>query len=691
MKKMPWKVVTSLSLAASMFIAGCGKDSETSESNSKTDDKEQKATVEVQDYTFDTADNMFAYSEFELSGEPLAEGLGLDLDVLDPKKINQPTPFDYIAGIESYEYSEEAMYEVVEKSGLGLHLVHGPAVQEMAKESGKKPEEVLGERFYSLADAVGYPREEIFSNMYPTFIEYATGDPHYTQKVDTGEYAPNDDGTYVPMYQVNFESLRWDRDKMDKILSPAAYGGVFLKQALWAGDFMGGFHTIDKDEELAGETANDDDDPNIALGVSSADGMQGAILTEEIWNKLQYIRSSLFLDAKSGKLTEAGLGSQYDPSKGLVYLPHAIEVEENGNYQAANAESLKVVDATSQLHDQWMMLWPAAEFYGMTDQRQENKNVAPSFRALFDGKPFPQANTANIDTMAENDQLANDPFSVNKDVALHVFKNMKAMHFNEKEGAFVTEHDGKSQNNIVDAFEAGYSMEAMRIFERAIDGLPVGYASGEAAEGLGTEEAKQAKDMIQKQADFILNKMMLENGLVADQYEIGKGASEEASLKAQLGAIRGLTAAYLSTEDEKYRSAARELYVTMEKEFFNEELNILETKKGEMKWDPETAGALSGVYRIAIQNLSNQNAKETDKELEVETIINRYNDFYNLVIDGPSLEEGMQTSEFWDTGDFYKSDDKSGNTDGDNVPQIQAGHGKYGISPVLVPVEVKEK
>ncbi|PAQ13969.1 hypothetical protein CD798_12780 [Bacillaceae bacterium SAOS 7] len=691
MKKMPWKVVTSLSLAASMFIAGCGAEDVSSNDGSTAKDKEQKATVEVQDYTFDTATNMFAYSEFELSGEPLAEGLGLDLDVLDPKEIDQPTPFDYIAGIESYEYSEEAMYEVVEKSGLGLHLVHGPAVQEMAKAAGKKPEEMLGERFYSLADAVGYPREEVFSNMYPTLIEYAKGDPHYIQKVDTGEYAANDDGTYVPMYQVNFESLRWDREKMDKILSPAAYGGVFLKQALWAGDFMGGFHTIDKDEELAGETAKDDDDANVALGVSSADGMQGAILTEEIWNKLQYVRSNLFLDAKSGKLTAAGLGSQYDPAKGFVYLPHAIEVTEDGNEQAANAEALKIVDAKSQLNDQWMMLWPAAEFYGMTDQRPENKNVAPSFRALFDGKPFPQANTANIDATAENDQVANDPFSINKDVALHIFKNMKAMHFNEQAGAFVTEHDGQSQNNIVDAFEAGYSMEAMRIFERAIDGLPVGYASGEAAEGLGTEEAKQAKMMIQKQADFMLSQMMLKNGLVADQYEIRKGASEEFSLKAQLGAIRGLTAAYLSTEDEKYRSAARELYVTMEKEFLNKNLNILETKKGEMKWDSETAGALSGVYRIAIQNLSNQSAKETNKELEIETIIDRYNDFYNLVIDGPSLEEGMQASEFWDTGDFYKSDDKSGNTDGDNVPQIQAGHGKYGISPVLVPVEVKEK
>ena len=64
--------------------------------------------TKVVDKTFDTAGAMLAYTEFELSGEPMAEGLGLDLDTLDPNAINQPTQFDYTAGIESYEYSEEA-------------------------------------------------------------------------------------------------------------------------------------------------------------------------------------------------------------------------------------------------------------------------------------------------------------------------------------------------------------------------------------------------------------------------------------------------------------------------------------------------------------------------------------------------------------------------------------------------------
>ena len=64
------------------------------------------AAVKVEDKTFNTAANMLAYTEFELSGEPLAEALGLDLDVLDANRADEPTPFDFAAGIESYEYSE---------------------------------------------------------------------------------------------------------------------------------------------------------------------------------------------------------------------------------------------------------------------------------------------------------------------------------------------------------------------------------------------------------------------------------------------------------------------------------------------------------------------------------------------------------------------------------------------------------
>lgn len=319
MKRMPWKVMATSAAASLLLASGCSAVGEKENGRSA---EAPRLHVPVADDHFDTAGNMFAYSEFELSGEPLAEGLGLDLDTLDARKPDEPTKFDYTAGIESYEYSEEDMYEVTEKSGLGLHLINGPIAKQRAEQRHKPADEALADRFYELADSVGYPREEIFRNMFPTFIEYAGGDPHYAQKVDTDVYAENDDGTYVPVYQVDFQSLRWDRGKMDKVLTPSAYGGVFLKQALWAGYFLGNFHQKDSDEEVEAKTPNDDQSGNVALGVSSADGMQGMILTEQIWNKLAFIRDHLFYDAKQQALTKAA-GSRYNPSGGFVYLPHA--------------------------------------------------------------------------------------------------------------------------------------------------------------------------------------------------------------------------------------------------------------------------------------------------------------------------------------------------------------------------------
>ena len=371
MKRMPWKVMATSAAASLLLASGCSAVGEKENGRSA---EAPRLHVPVADDHFDTAGNMFAYSEFELSGEPLAEGLGLDLDTLDARKPDEPTKFDYTAGIESYEYSEEAMYEVTEKSGLGLHLINGPIAKQRAEQRHKPADEALADRFYELADSVGYPREEIFRNMFPTFIEYAGGDPHYAQKVDTDVYAENDDGTYVPVYQVDFQSLRWDRGKMDKVLTPSAYGGVFLKQALWAGDFLGNFHQKDSDEEVEAKTPNDDQSGNVALGVSSADGMQGMILTEQIWNKLAFIRDHLFYDAKQQALTKAA-GSRYNPSGGFVYLPHAVEVAEGGSELAPDAAKLVVKDPRSLLEDQWLMLGPAAEFFGMLDGGSEGRGA----------------------------------------------------------------------------------------------------------------------------------------------------------------------------------------------------------------------------------------------------------------------------------------------------------------------------
>lgn len=670
-KKTTGAAAMSALLACSVAVTGCSND----------------IKVNVSDYNFDTAGNMFAYAEFELSGEPLAESLGVDLDVLDAGKIDSPTAFDYVTGIESYEYSEEAMYEVVEKSGLGLHLVNGPATAEEAKQAGVANNELLASRFQHMADSVGQPAEDIQRNMFPTFIEYASGDPQYAQKIDTGKFADGDDGSYIPNIQVDYASLRWDRDKMKKQLIPAAYGGTMLKQSLWAGDFLGNLHDAKTDEEVDASTAKEgpEADQGLKLGVSAVDGMQGMILTDEVWNKLLYVRDNLYYNASS-----KNLGALSSTPGG--YLPHAIDVEENGDKDFANVKSLKVNDGRSLLQDQWLMLWPTSEFFGMTDQRTANPNRNPAFARVFDGDPFPAAPAVNVDADDSNDVASTDPYTVAHDVLLATFDNVKNRHWNDKVGAFVTEADGDKQGTQVDTFQAGYTIEAMRMFERAIDGLPVGYANGDAAEGLKTEQGAAAKDMIVKQADFILNTLINKDGLAVTGYDTAKGAaSKQTSLQAQIGAIRGLTSAFLATEDEKYRDAARKLYVAMDAKLWDNKLKAYHTSGDKAEYDAFTAGGVSAVYRMALQQLKNtSDDADAPKALDQNAIQDRYVAFFRQVINGPSLTEGMQASEFWDTGDVYKEGDDSGNTDGDTVPQLQKGHGDNGIAPILLPVKISK-
>ena len=101
------------------------------------------ASIEILDKTHNPAGQFLAYTEFELSGEPLAEALGLDLDTLDPNRVDDPTAFDFAAGIESYEYSEEAMYALNYQSTMGPHRV-------VVVCTGILPEQHRGRSFQSI-------------------------------------------------------------------------------------------------------------------------------------------------------------------------------------------------------------------------------------------------------------------------------------------------------------------------------------------------------------------------------------------------------------------------------------------------------------------------------------------------------------------------------------------------------------
>lgn len=640
--------------------------------------------VKVLDKTHQPAGSFLAYTEFELSGEPLAEALGLDLDVLDANVANYPTPFDFAAGIESYEYSEEAMYALNYQSQMGPHIVNGPV---NTARGGTMAD--LGKRVIEVAGAVGFSASEIPQNMYPISVPYVSGSPEFAQKPDTTtvngdevEITTAKDNSktvqvVVPAYFRDYKSLAWNAASFDKSFNPAATGGIFLKEVMWSQDFLGGMHVTESDEEVEADSSIMDQDGKHSLGVSAADGFNGMMLTEMSIDKLQIMQQQLGFD---GKKLGVKFGPDYNPKNGAVWFAHKVAVEEGTKNGVKSIKGLKVSDASSQLRDTWLMLWPTAEFFAFTDQRTANSAQNPAFKAVFDGAPFASAPKVNADNNDSNDIVATDAFSLANNISNLLFQNMAALHFNEKSGTFVTEYQNGKQGNRVDVYDAAYSIVALSIYQRAKDALPVGYASAESSGvNLNSKSGKKALSMIKAQADFIMDNLIGKNGLVSDGVTLGQKADANQSLDAQFASIRGLVAAFLATEDVKYKQAARSIYLAVERNMFDKGINTWAAKPGQATiHTPYTSAAISAGLREAILHLKNEEG-ENEPALELTALTDRYVSWFRGVING-----GMQLAEWMgDSGENQIKGNNSADTDEDGVQQVIAAGGKFGTAMTM--------
>ncbi len=625
----------------------------------------------VLDKTFKTAGAMFAYTEFELSGEPLAEALGLDLDTLDPNAINEPTEFDYTTGIESYEYSEEAMYAINYQSKMGPHLVNGL----LNKQRGGDMKS-LAKRFTHFAKVTGNDPEIIPLNMHPTALPYISGLPEFASKVDTTT-VNNDEvvvfrhgkekkiKTSVPAYLRDYKTLAWKESGMNKTFNPAAFGGALLKDTMWAQDFLGGMHVTATDEEVEASSSTMDHDGKHTLGVSSADGVNGAILTELSHERILYMQEKL---GYNGQKLGAKITPAYNAKKSPIWFANEVAVSEGKRNGTKSVKTLKVIESHSSLRDTWGVLWPMSEFYAFSDQRKNNKNQNPAFLSVFDGDPFKKAPSKNTDANRKNNIKSDDAFSVASNLSNMLFQNMTTLHFNEKAGTLVDRYDGK-QGARVTTFDAAYSMEALRIFQRVTDALPVGYGSGEGAASLNTAEGKKAIKLIKTQADFLISNLKCKDGLYYDGYTLNKGVVKTKSIGTQFAVVRGLTSAYLATNNNKYRKEARALMVSIEKNMYNKDIGTYVDASKE--YTPYSIGATSGGLRDAMQHLKNTGS-ESEESLELKNLTDRFTRWFQLVINGNSTTQGAQLSEWLlDTGEFVDASNKSDhNSDKDNVTSV---------------------
>lgn len=586
--------------------------------------------------SYQTADQMLLANEINESGEPYAEAIGYDLDLLDPFVPGQPDETAYALGIENYEYSRYQLGVIIARSGMGMHMMWAPVIGEMA---AMEPAETDGS--FTGGTPNGYLEDDVLmrmvmhfgmlanqtppSNPWPQFGEFISGTPRYAQEPDHENFGHD------------FATLRWDPSTMTMQLSPGAMGQTLMKQYLWAQDMLGGYHDasgegIEPDgvvtPDLPGEPGFDPDN-GVFYGGDNLDGFVGQVLTAESINKVKNIITNLAFDGSD-------LGGvdpmTYDPAEGIRYFPHLIGVEEvpiDGVMLPPRPETYTVVDASSWLFDQVSLLWGAEHFANMMDPSNDSSSAHIAYHTVFDGDPFPA-------DMAVTGMPG--PYDLMKGASKVVFLNLMAMHFDADAGTFTNTAalvEGAPQpGDRISTFDAGYTLMVLASFIPEFEGTPL-------------EDA--ALNALRAQADFMIAHMAdSDSGFYNGAFVDGRPMMETKSALAQAGAARGLYAAYQASGDDGYLEAANAAYDALISRFWTPEHKGFRTSEGSSvaRYTPKVVAALSGALR---------EARLVGERTEATSI---YVDFWNSATRAMQLAEGEATGE---TGS---------DSDGDGIPFI---------------------
>ncbi|MFK5855645.1 MAG: T9SS type A sorting domain-containing protein [Bacteroidota bacterium] len=504
-----------------------------------------QVVVTSTDY-FDTRDQMLLANEMFESGEPFAEELGYDLDLLDPMDLNSPDSISYTLGIENYEYSRYLLGTVISRSGLGLHMMWAPMIAQMA---AMEPDDFDGS--FTGGTPNGFKEDDELmknimhfgmlanqmapANPWPQFADFEGGDPHLPQAVA-------DD------FQMDFSTLRWDRDLMDKTLSPGAMGQSLVKQYFWAQDMLGAFHDsddngIDPDGTVSPDSVgspNFDPFNNVYYGGNNLDGFIGQILTAESINKTMFLINSLAYDGTEFVSIDP---ATYDPVNGIKYFPHRIGVTETivGPMMPPKADVLTIVDASSDLFDQLSYLYGTLNYKNMMDPENNSDEAHLAYHTVFDGNPFPAP-------MSQTGMPG--PFDLMKGTSKVIFMNLMAMHFDMVNGTFINT-SGLSggiptPGDEISTFEAGYLIMVLAKMTEEFASTPL---------------EQMALDALNAQSSFVMNSLRDATGGYYNGYTLNQGpiTSVKTSV-AQAAAARGLYAAYSLTGNEDYLVAANNAY-----------------------------------------------------------------------------------------------------------------------------------
>lgn len=599
-----------------------------------------------------------------LANESNNTGLGFFLEAVKagfPVAHNEQ--FAWITIQESYWYSRYILSNVYAQSHLGVSMVHGPYWTLKARELYEKNrlQRDRGERMPSNKDVLignylplfykrtGFPR--VFDDAAPTYLQYASGDPHFTGPIDVedtfADPMSGQKGNWgVPRYYIDWRNTRWDHDDMEVAFDLGGIAQTVKKQLVWVEYFFHSDHTAASPSDPFRET--------LLLGNDAEEGFRGVMLTFAGFNSLLEAKAALFYDPASGSLSGIDPRS-YDPRAGVRYLPHRIvpSMMYVGDLPERVWALDRVPDDRSLLWDQASWIWATSEYEWLA--------------VRFDGKAF--TDNPPVDAGI----IERSTVDVAQGLSNVLVQNLEAMH--ARGGVLVSEWTSKNgtgrELRLQDAAMALVALQEL-IDRRFTAPAPARLGPSDIPERAG--------ELLRATADFLLRVQGADGGF-RPAYDVasGAGAGDADLASPNWWAIRALTSAFYATEDARYAEAARRAFDHLNRRFWVPEHGLYRSRAGDdtVLLTPLEVGAATGALRelMFITPLH-----------ELEPLIERFTRWFVQTRN----TSGMQMSEDNRTGELDYGR-RSADEDGDGIPFLAHGHGRYGIAPLpasLVAVNV---
>ncbi len=631
MKATLWIALFAMVLATGPGCSSPSVDSEIVKSRSGVERRPRIAGL--LDPRFNTDQAMLASAELLRTAEPFYrrfEELGWDDDVsIDQREMLLDT------GPAFSRYNIDQLFLL---SGLGVPLIESPHFNPS-----------LNRRLLLRAGIEEYP----IANTRPIYLEYVSGDPHFTQPpvYDNPEEGIALDGN----------TLMWNPDRFDREIEPGTLAASLLAQTLWSRRFLASGAGADDEDDPTGPDDEDDGSITIPLAeeeaprdTSAKERYLGLQFAEIAANKIIALATRLAWDPAEGRL--GGFPDRYEPGgpqgSPFVYFPH--RVYEKKHYQPIEPEDTPVDelptgpffvrDSTSYLRDQALLLEALLVFCEFSDPSRF-RTVLPLYPPIDGGRVEQRpVFTARVPLMARS-------------LATALVRNILGMHYRPKQGSLVSYARPGEVGKVLEVADAGYAMVALERFVNepwVDDALRV--------------EVKRA---MRKQGAFLL-KYQYKDGAFADRIKTSNGDSSEPhgfALTSQMGGIRALLAAYRVGGDFHLHKAAWRNYQMLEKILWAPAQSLYRVE------DLVAMGQKHNALTPEIVASVTAGLRELALETRDFSVVIRLTDFLVGV-----EQSGLLLSELEPTGENYGEE---WDYDEDNIRKPPFAGGRFGIAPVF--------